>query len=67
MVSGSGRTGVCVVRVEAQTHGALITLRLNPDVERVPVGVDASTADAESAVRMVREFLLAFLAETADR
>ncbi|MEC4018793.1 hypothetical protein [Streptomyces sp. H27-D2] len=67
MAAGETRTGVCVVRVEAQTHGLLITLRLNPEIERFSTGVSVSTADAESAVQIVREFLLDFLAATPDQ
>ena len=66
MTSARARTGVCVVRVEAQAHGALITLRLIPDIERLVTGAESSSADAEIAIRIVREFLLSFFAERPD-
>ncbi|MFD4631515.1 hypothetical protein ACFVYR_25800 [Streptomyces sp. NPDC058284] len=66
MTSGRGRTGVCVVRVLAQSHGTLITLRINPDIDRFSTGAESSTADVESAVQTMREFLQSFLAETPE-
>ena len=64
MVS-EARTGVCIVRVEAQTHGALITLRLEPDIERQVSCIKTCTAEAETALRIVREFLLPFFEQAA--
>ncbi|MGW8374949.1 hypothetical protein [Streptomyces sp. ODS28] len=64
--SGTGRTGVCVVRIEAQTHGVLITLSLAADIEADAPGVKTSTADTETAVRLVREFLMSFPESGSD-
>jgi hypothetical protein len=66
MVAKGPRTGVCLVRVEVQTRGVLITVRTHSDVERDTAGARTSTTDAESAVQTVREFLLDFLAAQRD-
>ncbi|MCX4672821.1 hypothetical protein OG453_40340 [Streptomyces sp. NBC_01381] len=62
MLPEQPRAGVCLVRVEVQSRGVLITVRMYADVERDTAAVRTSTTDAETAVQTVREFLLAFLA-----
>lgn len=57
---------MCVVRVETQAHGVLITLRFNPDIERLSTGAESTTADAAAALRTVREFLHSFLPEPPE-
>jgi hypothetical protein len=54
-------TGVCVVRVEAQSIGILITLRINPDAEQVSTERVLKVADVETAVQIVSEFLDIFV------
>lgn len=53
-------TGVCVVRVEVQSRGILITLRINPDVEQVSTERVLKVADVETAIQIVSEFLDSF-------
>ncbi|MFF1380475.1 hypothetical protein [Streptomyces sp. NPDC058308] len=53
-----------MVRILAQSHGALITLQINPDIDSFSMGAESSTADVESALQTMREFLQSFLAET---
>ncbi|MFG2502983.1 hypothetical protein ACGFSB_32850 [Streptomyces sp. NPDC048441] len=66
MLPEQPRAGVCLVRVEVQTRGVLITVRTHTDVERDTTAARTSTTDAESAVQTVREFLLDFLAGHRD-
>jgi hypothetical protein len=54
------RTGVCVVRIEAQAGGVLITLRTNTDIEQVSTERVVVVADIDAATRVVREFLAGF-------
>lgn len=54
------RTGVCLVRIEAQDDGTLITVRLNSDVGQVSTERMNSFQDVEAAVEAVRDFLTAF-------
>jgi len=54
------RTGVCLVRIEAQDSGVLITLRTNADVQQVSTEQILVVADVEVAVQVVREFLIGF-------
>ncbi|MEV0319755.1 hypothetical protein ACIBKX_16650 [Streptomyces sp. NPDC050658] len=66
MATGQSRAGVCLVRVETQSRGVLITVWSSADVARDTAAVRSSTTDAERAVQTVREFLLAFLAGPQD-
>lgn len=54
------RTGVCLVRIEAQGRGVLITLRTNDDIDQVSTERVRTVADVGAAVQMVREFLTTF-------
>jgi hypothetical protein len=54
------RTGVCVVRIEIQRSGVLITLRTNADVTRPSAERVVVLADVNAAVEAVREFLVVF-------
>jgi hypothetical protein len=53
-------TGVCVIRVEVQSRGILITLRINPDAEQVSTERVHRVADVETAVQIVSDFLSSF-------
>jgi hypothetical protein len=54
------RTGVCLVRIENQRSGMLITLRINNDVTQLSTERVVIVADIEAAVEAVRTFLVAF-------
>ena len=56
------RTGVCLVRIENQRSGMLITLRTNNDVTQLSTERVVVVADVEAAVEAVRMFLVAFAA-----
>jgi hypothetical protein len=56
------RIGVCVIRVETQRSGVLITLRENPDVEQVSTERAIAVTDVDAAVEAVRDFLRSFVA-----
>lgn len=58
----SSRTGVCVVRIEAQGGGVLITLRTNADIEQVSTERVLIVTEVDAAVQVVRDFLTAFTA-----
>jgi hypothetical protein len=60
------RTGVCVVRIEEQGSGVLITLRTNADIGQVSMERTLVVADVEVAVQAVWEFLVAFAARSQD-
>jgi hypothetical protein len=60
------RTGVCVVRIESQRSGILVTLRTNADVAKLPVERVIVVADVEAAVEAVRSFLVAFAATSRN-
>jgi hypothetical protein len=60
------RTGVCVVRIERQRSGILITLRTNADLAKLPVEQVIVVADVEAAVATVRRFLVAFAATSRN-
>jgi hypothetical protein len=64
MHHGRSRTGLCILRIETQAKGVLITLRTNPDIEQVSGEKVSSVADVEAAVQSVREFLLAFVSDS---
>ncbi|MEV7888637.1 hypothetical protein ACWD3I_20245 [Streptomyces sp. NPDC002817] len=51
------RTGVCLIRIEVQRGGVLVTVRQNPDIEQVSTERVLTFPDVESAVAAVREFL----------
>jgi hypothetical protein len=61
------RTGVCLVRIEIQQRGLLITLRTNDDIEQVSTERVQVVADIDSAVDAVRAFLEAFVAGSGTR
>ena len=54
------RTGVCLVRIERQGSGVLITLRTNDDIRQLSTERVDTVADVGAAVQMVREFLTTF-------
>jgi hypothetical protein len=54
-------SGVCLIRVEAQRRGVLITLRMIPDADQVSSERVRKAADVETAVQIVREFLREFV------
>jgi hypothetical protein len=54
------RTGVCLVRIERQGSGVLITLRTNDDIRQLSTERVDTVADVGAAVQLVREFLTAF-------
>jgi hypothetical protein len=60
MQKNASRAGVCVVRIETQGSGVLITLRTNNDIEQVSTERVCTVADVGAAVQMVREFLTSF-------
>jgi hypothetical protein len=53
-------TGVCVIRIEVQSRGILITLRINPDAEQVSTERVRRVVDIETAVQIVSDFLDTF-------
>jgi len=55
-----GRTGVCIVRVEAQEAHLLYTVVLNPDISTAAGERSRSFASAEQVMQEVRQFLLVF-------
>ena len=55
-----GRTGVCIVRMEAQETHLLYTVVLNPDVSTTTGERSSSFANLEQVIQEVRQFLLAF-------
>jgi hypothetical protein len=58
----SPRTGICLVRIENQRSGMLITLRTNNDVTQLSTERVVVVTDVEAAVEAVRRFLVAFAA-----
>jgi hypothetical protein len=54
------RAGICVVRIETQGSGVLITLRTNNDIEQISTERVYTVADTGAAVQIVREFLTTF-------
>jgi hypothetical protein len=60
------RTGVCVVRIETQRSGILITLRTNADVAQLSAERVIVVAEVEAAVEAVRKFLVAFAATSRN-
>lgn len=50
-------TAVCVIRVERQPTGPLITLRINYDIARRSTDALRTTNDVDEALVAVREFL----------
>lgn len=63
MFHSSGRTAVCVVRVERQRNGLLITLVLNPDIDERSAQWSQRTSDIDKAMATVRQFFVAFAQE----
>ena len=66
MRNDHSRTGVCVVRVESQRSGVLITVRTNADVVQLSAERVIVVADVEAAVEAVRAFLVAFAETTRN-
>jgi hypothetical protein len=60
-------TGVCLIRVEIRDDGLLVTVRTNPDIEQVELEEVRHMADAESVVRVVRDFISAFAKQSKWR
>jgi len=59
--SQPSRAGYCVIRVETQGSGVLITLRTNLDADQVSTERLRRVAEVETAVQVVREFLRTFV------
>lgn len=62
----ANRTGVCVLRVQRQPSGLLITVLMNPDVDTRTAEESRRLPDVEAATAAVHEFLERF-AEEAGR
>jgi hypothetical protein len=60
MVRSPRRTAVCVVRVERQLAGLLITLTLNPDIEEMSSQRSQRTNEIDTAMATIRQFLVDF-------
>lgn len=57
-----------MIRVEAEQHGLLIVVILNPDRHQVStLRTPRKLRDVEEAVQIVREFLQEFAAEDTKR
>lgn len=67
MPSKTTRTGVCLVRIQSQHGGVLITLRTNDDIEQVSTERVQVVADIDAAVVAVRAFLLTFMAGSVHK
>lgn len=63
MRTGGAKVGVCLVRVESQPYGALITVRLTPDVGRALAVSAEPTTDLETALTLIANFLRDFIAD----
>jgi hypothetical protein len=61
------RTGICLVRIEAQDRGLLITLRMNSDVLQVSSEQILIVTDVQAAVQAVRGFLTTFAMTSGGR
>lgn len=53
-------TGVCIVRVEQQPSGYLITVRTTPDVDEASAERVVTVGRAEEALRLVHQFLVGY-------
>jgi hypothetical protein len=62
-----GPTGVCLVRIQSQCRGLLITLRTNPDIEQVSTERVVVVTDIPTAMQVVWDFLTAFTQAAQDR
>ena len=60
MRNDRSRTGVCVIRVESQRRGVLVTVRTNADVAQLSAEHVMVVANIEAAVEAVRDFLVGF-------
>jgi hypothetical protein len=58
MLSNPRRTAVCIVRVEQQLDGVLITLVLNPDINAVSTKRSHRTTEISNALATIRQFLV---------
>ena len=66
MTDTDPRAAVCVVRVERQDAGLLITLVINADIDRVSTPRLLHYADIDAAVDAIRRFLVQF-ADSSSR
>jgi hypothetical protein len=60
------RAGVCVLRLEVHAGRPVITVRTNPDVERVFGDRVQRVTSVEAAVEAVRDFLYHAAGDTAS-
>jgi hypothetical protein len=65
MTSPPTATAVCIVRMECQGSGLLISLRMTRDIRHTSGVLERSFADIDQALRAVREFMEAFGGESA--
>ena len=59
-------TGICIVRLDHQNHGLLISLRLNLDITAASGEWRHTFADIDEAVAAIRMFAETFAAQAAD-
>ena len=57
-------TAVCILRMECQGSGLLISLRLTSDIRQASGELERSFADIDQALGAVREFMEAFGGES---
>jgi hypothetical protein len=57
---------VCIVRIESERHGVLITVRTNADVEQLSAERVIVVTDVDAAAKEVREFLVQFARTTCN-
>ncbi|MGW5365706.1 hypothetical protein [Actinopolymorpha pittospori] len=50
-------TAICIIRMEPQADGMLISVRVNPDIQEISGERRYHFADVEQAVCAVRDFL----------
>lgn len=60
-------TAVCILRMECQGSGLLISLRLAPDIRQTSGVLERSFANIDQALGAVREFMEAFGGESPAR
>jgi hypothetical protein len=66
MSSPQSAAGVCVLRVEHLGEGVLITLSMNPDVDRVAGSLVRHTAEIDTCLAMIRDFLIEYARGSPD-
>ena len=59
------RAGVCVIRLERQRSGILVSVLLSKDVSQRSTERELRFDDADEALQAVRDFVQAFLRETS--